>query len=78
MFVSFTTFYTLQAILLFLSGLVGDCFTDTVYNALGDFMDLLTIVNNGINFILYCSMSHQFRTTFIQFCTRIFKICKKT
>ncbi|CAH8501379.1 unnamed protein product [Schistosoma intercalatum] len=67
-----------QAILLFLSGLVGDCFTDTVYNALGDFMDLLTIVNNGINFILYCSMSHQFRTTFIQFCTRIFKICKKT
>ncbi|VDP73136.1 unnamed protein product [Schistosoma curassoni] len=41
-------------------------------------MDLLTIVNNGINFILYCSMSHQFRTTFIQFCTRIFKICKKT
>ncbi|CAH8521455.1 unnamed protein product [Schistosoma rodhaini] len=67
-----------QAILLFLSGLVGDCFTDTVYNALGDFMDLLTIVNNGINFILYCSMSHQFRTTFIQFCTRIFKTCKKT
>ncbi|CAH8504783.1 unnamed protein product [Heterobilharzia americana] len=65
-----------QAILLFLSGLVGDCFTDTVYNALGDFMDLLTIVNNGINFILYCSMSHQFRTTFMQFCTQIFRSCR--
>nr|CAH8841430.1 unnamed protein product [Trichobilharzia regenti] len=61
-----------QAILLFLSGFLGNCFTDTVYNALGDFMDLLTIVNNGINFILYCSMSHQFRTTFIHFCTKIF------
>ncbi|KAK4469656.1 hypothetical protein MN116_007186 [Schistosoma mekongi] len=66
-----------QAILLFLSGLVGDCFTDTVYNALGDFMDLLTIINNGINFILYCSMSHQFRTTFIQFCNQLFNLCKK-
>ncbi|CAH8841144.1 unnamed protein product [Trichobilharzia szidati] len=65
-----------QAILLFLSGFLGNCFTDTVYNALGDFMDLLTIVNNGINFVLYCSMSHQFRTTFIHFCTKIFQKCR--
>ncbi|THD27917.1 Dro/myosuppressin receptor [Fasciola hepatica] len=58
-----------QAILLFLNGFLGHCFTENVYNLLGDFTDLLTIMNNGINFVLYCSMSQQFRTTFFQlFC----------
>lgn len=30
----------------------------------GDFMDILALLNSAINFILYCSMSRQFRTTF--------------
>ncbi|KAF5406280.1 Dro/myosuppressin receptor [Paragonimus heterotremus] len=59
-----------QAILLFLNGLLGNCFTDNVYNNLGDLTDLLTIVNSCINFVLYCSMSQQFRTTFLRlFCS---------
>lgn len=31
---------------------------------LGDLMDILALINSSINFILYCSMSKQFRTTF--------------
>lgn len=27
-------------------------------------MDILALLNSAINFILYCSMSRQFRTTF--------------
>lgn len=27
-------------------------------------MDVLALINSAINFILYCSMSRQFRTTF--------------
>lgn len=27
-------------------------------------MDILALINSGINFILYCSMSRQFRKTF--------------
>lgn len=29
-------------------------------------MDAFALVNSGINFILYCAMSRQFRTTFAQ------------
>jgi len=36
-----------------------------VYMSLGDLLDILVLINNGINFILYCSMSKQFRDTFI-------------
>lgn len=31
----------------------------------GDLIDILALINSGINFILYCSMSLQFRKTFI-------------
>lgn len=31
----------------------------------GDLIDILALINSGINFILYCSMSRQFRQTFI-------------
>lgn len=27
-------------------------------------MDILALINSGINFILYCTMSRQFRNTF--------------
>lgn len=35
-----------------------------VYGPLGDLMDILALVNSSVNFILYCSMSRQFRKTF--------------
>lgn len=54
-----------QGILNLLSGILDQAFVHEIYSPLGDFMDLLALVNNGINFILYCSMSKQFRDTFI-------------
>ncbi|EUB64635.1 putative G-protein coupled receptor [Echinococcus granulosus] len=66
--------YLPQAILLLVSGLSGYCFSETVYDPLGDFMDLLTLLSCGINFALYCLMSQQFRTTFLQlFCPAKFR-----
>lgn len=35
-----------------------------VWTILGEVMDILALINSGINFILYCSMSRQFRKTF--------------
>ncbi len=54
-----------QGILNMLSGILPH-FVDEVYGPLGDLMDILALINNGINFILYCTMSKQFRDTFIQ------------
>ena len=34
------------------------------YEPLGDVMDIVALVNNAINFILYCATSRQFRSTF--------------
>ena len=54
----------------FPSGLVAlfSCFSADffkyVYGPLGDLMDILALVNSSVNFILYCSMSRQFRKTF--------------
>ena len=40
-----------------------------VYNPIGDVLDMVALCNNGVNFILYCSMSKQFRDTFVRiFC----------
>ncbi|CAC5422572.1 unnamed protein product [Mytilus coruscus] len=40
-----------------------------VYDNLGEFHELLALFNNAVNFLLYCSMSKQFRKTFISiFC----------
>ena len=48
---------------------VLDHFVNEIYGPLGDLMDILALINNGINFILYCTMSKQFRDTFIEiFC----------
>ncbi|KAK6175061.1 hypothetical protein SNE40_013599 [Patella caerulea] len=54
-----------QGILNLLSGIV-DGYFHRVYQPLGDLMDILALINNGINFILYCTMSKQFRDTFIK------------
>ncbi|KAM7540851.1 hypothetical protein Aperf_G00000039470 [Anoplocephala perfoliata] len=68
--------YLPQAVLLLVSGFSGYCFSETVYDPLGDFMDLLTLLSCGINFALYCLTSEKFRVTFLQlFCPG--KFCHK-
>ena len=54
-----------QGILTLLSGPLPH-FHQEIYQPLGDTMDILALINNGINFILYCTMSKQFRDTFIE------------
>ena len=49
-------------------------FMDTLYTELyepiGDFLDIVALLNNAINFVLYCSMSKQFRDSFVNtFCS---------
>lgn len=39
-------------------------FLNKCYNALGEPMDLLALINAAIGFVLYGSMSKQFRVTF--------------
>ena len=52
-----------QGALALCSGLTEHCFR-SYYAPLGDTMDIVALVNNGINFALYCTMSAQFRQTF--------------
>lgn len=54
-----------QGVLIILSA-TKEGFFNTVYIPLGDVMDIVALVNNGINFVLYCSMSTKFRETFLR------------
>lgn len=55
--------------ILTLMNIFVDCFTSLVYYKLGDLLDIMALINNAINFVLYCIMSTQFRNTFWQiFC----------
>ncbi|XP_076085148.1 G-protein coupled receptor dmsr-1-like isoform X3 [Mytilus galloprovincialis] len=57
-----------QGVLIVCSATVKDFF-DTVYLPLGDVMDIVALINNAVNFILYCTMSTKFRETFVHlFC----------
>lgn len=68
-----------QGILSLLSGVLSGDFVEEVYVPLGDLLDIVTLVNNGVNFILYCSMSKQFRDTFVQvFCRRCYEAGQTT
>ena len=59
-----------QGILALCSGLINNFF-HAYYMPLGDVMDMAALLNNAINFTLYCSMSKQFRDTFLKlFCPR--------
>lgn len=53
-----------QGILGLLSVWFGDNFFKNCYQKLGEVMDILALINSAINFILYCAMSRQFRSTF--------------
>ena len=54
----------LKGIMGILSGSLGQEFFLNCYTPLGEMMDMMTLVNCMINFILYCTMSRQFRQTF--------------
>ncbi|XP_049831243.1 G-protein coupled receptor dmsr-1-like [Schistocerca gregaria] len=52
-----------------LSVLLRPCFFLNCYKLFGEVMDMLALTNGAVNFVLYCAMSRQFRTTFSQlFC----------
>ncbi|KFM66935.1 putative G-protein coupled receptor, partial [Stegodyphus mimosarum] len=53
-----------SGLLALLSGILGTDFFNNVYLNFGETMDALALVNSAINFIIYCSMSQQFRITF--------------
>jgi hypothetical protein len=55
-----------QGVFGLMSSLQGWCFFKMCYNRAGEVMDILALLNGSINFILYCSMSKQFRQTFRQ------------
>jgi hypothetical protein len=54
-----------QGIVGLLVGILGAQFNNEIYYPLGEVFDIIALVNNGINFILYCTMSKQFRDTFV-------------
>lgn len=52
--------------LLSLDLMLGKKFFYECYTPLGDLIDIVTLFNSAINFILYCVMSKKFRETFCQ------------
>ena len=56
--------------ILILCSIFLDKFFEHIYIPLGDVMDILALINNAINFVLYCTMSQEFRRTFVKlFCS---------
>ncbi|VDK78202.1 unnamed protein product [Onchocerca ochengi] len=55
-----------QGIMMLLSGILPEAFRRHIYNSLGDLLDLLSLCNACTTFIIYCSMSEQFRNEFKQ------------
>lgn len=53
-----------QGILTVLNSVIDNFFMN-VYSPLGDILDITALINNSVNFVLYCSMSKQFRDTFL-------------
>ena len=51
-----------QGILIILS-VTSQGFFRYVYIPLGDLMDMVALINSGVNFVLYCAMSRDFRLT---------------
>ena len=60
----------MQGTLGLLSAIHGRQFYKECYNSLGDIMDMLALVNCSTNFLLYCFMSTQFRTTLCKMINR--------
>lgn len=57
-----------QGVLTLMSSL-NKAYHQEIYENLGNLLDMMALLNNSINFVLYCTMSRQFRNTFISiFC----------
>lgn len=57
-----------QGVLTLMSSLNKE-YHQQIYENLGNLLDMMALLNNSINFVLYCTMSRQFRHTFISiFC----------
>lgn len=54
-----------QAFIATLSGFYPSDVYFKIYPTVGDVLDLLSLLNSGVNFVLYCGMSSRFRSTFI-------------
>lgn len=65
-----------QGILVVMSGSL-EGFFNNVYALLGDFIDILALINNSVNFALYTTMSQQFRDTFVRLFIPKFMLLKK-
>ncbi len=63
------THFLLSGVLTLCNIFIVNFFQD-VYWQLGDLLDIAALLNNSINFVLYCTMSRQFRDTFVEtFCS---------
>ncbi|CAI4224794.1 unnamed protein product [Auanema sp. JU1783] len=66
-----------QGIMALLSGLFSEQFRTHIYNKIGDVLDLLSLCGACMSFIIYCSMSGQFRNEFKRVFLPRFFSCKK-
>ncbi|XP_068629939.1 G-protein coupled receptor dmsr-1-like [Battus philenor] len=48
------------------------------YYAFGEVMDLMALVGSAVNFVLYCSMSRQFRNTFRRLARKLLPLARQT
>lgn len=65
-----------QCIILLISQLWDPSYMPEVYEPLGDLFDILALLNNSINFLLYCCMSKAFRDTFYTVMSNYLKLSK--
>ncbi|WAR15614.1 hypothetical protein MAR_005719 [Mya arenaria] len=49
-------------------------FFEKIYIPLGDVMDIIALINSSVNFVLYCTMSQEFRITFIRLVCAFFRV----
>lgn len=56
-----------QGLMLVLTGIFSsETFNKRIYMPMGDFMDLLSLLNSAIGFLIYVCMSRKFRSVFLQ------------
>ncbi|KAI6186659.1 G-PROTEIN-RECEP-F1-2 domain-containing protein [Aphelenchoides besseyi] len=53
-----------QGIVTVLNGILSTSFRLRIYNSIGDILDLLSLCNSCTSFVIYCTMSGQFRAEF--------------
>ncbi len=53
-----------QGIMTVTTGMIGSEFRHHIYGNLGDLLDLLSLINSCMTFVIYCSMSRQYRAEF--------------